>query len=119
MKKRSVLGFNNDSYARAWKEGCGRKVVEGISGYNCRTKGRMANRGTVHHPRIEFYDLERLPGSLTTSILFYELDLDRVARFSLGTTRKPGTIRLINYGRKCSKRCGLRIDGFNRSILLN
>ena len=34
--------------------------------------------------RTLLYDLERLPGSLTTSILFYELDLDRIARSSHG-----------------------------------
>ena len=31
---------------------------------------------------LRLYDLERLPGSLTTPILFYDLDSDRIARFS-------------------------------------
>lgn len=58
-------------------------------GDNYRTKRRGPGwqTGELSIIRTLLYDLERLPGSLTTPILFYELDLDRIARFSHGNAR--------------------------------
>lgn len=63
----------------------GMRVTRGQSEGN--QDGKQRNCPSSEN-RTLLYDLEWLPGSLTTSILFYELDLDRIARFSHGNDEK-------------------------------
>lgn len=121
MKKRSVLGFNNDSYARAWKEGCGRKVGKVYRGI---TVGQREGWQTGELSIIRESNFTTSNGfqdplqrrSFFTSWIWIVLHGSRWERRG---NRERFDCSLINYGRKYSKRCGLRIDGFNRSILLN
>lgn len=72
------------------------KCIERMGQSKANQDGKHGNYPSSEN-RTLVCDLEWLPGSLTTSILFYELDLDRIARFSLGTTRKPARCELEKF----------------------
>lgn len=94
IKRRVGSRLHNDSsvrvvYVCSWEEEMLERIYRqgGWGNYRTKRRGPGWQTGELSIIRTLLYDLERLPGSLTTPILFYELDLDRIARFSHGNAR--------------------------------